>query len=73
MENNIATLRRAAGLTQKQLADLSGVGIRQIQYAESGERQLANYTAINLLRIAAVLGVDPYDLIGLSRDDIPRA
>ena len=73
MENNIATLRRAAGLTQKQLADLSGVGIRQIQYAESGERQLANYTAINLLRIAAVLGVDPYDLIGLSRDEIPRA
>lgn len=73
MENNIATLRKTAGLTQKQLADLSGVGIRQIQYAESGERQLANYTAINLLRIAAVLGVDPYDLIGLSRDEIPRA
>lgn len=73
MENNIATLRKIAGLTQKQLADLSGVGIRQIQYAESGERQLANYTAINLLRIAAVLGVDPYDLIGLSRDEIPRA
>ena len=73
MENNMAALRKTAGLTQKQLADLSGVGIRQIQYAESGERQLANYTAINLLRIAAVLGVDPYDLIGLSRDKIPRA
>ena len=73
MENNIAALRKTAGLTQKQLADLSGVGIRQIQYAESGGRQLANYTAINLLRIAAVLGVDPYDLIGLSRDEIPRA
>ena len=73
MENNMAALRKTAGLTQKQLADLSGVGIRQIQYAESGERQLANYTAINLLRIAAVLGVDPYDLIGLSRDEIHRA
>nr|DAK02309.1 MAG TPA: helix-turn-helix domain protein [Caudoviricetes sp.] len=73
MENNLAALRKTAGLTQKQLANLVDINISQIQRAESGESRLSNFTAINLLRIAAVLGVDPYDLIGLSRDEIPRA
>lgn len=57
--------RKKAGLTQQQLADLAGINIRQVQRAESGESQLSNFTAINLLRLADVLGIDPYTLIGL--------
>lgn len=56
-------LRLAAGLTQQQLADLSGVNIRQIQRVESGSSDAGNLTAINLLAIADALGVDPHNLI----------
>ena len=73
MKIDFMTMRKATGLTQKQLADLAGVNVSLIQKIEYGTYRLSNITAINLLRIAAVLGVDPYDLIGLSRDEIPRA
>lgn len=55
--------RIAAGLTQKQLAELSGVNSRQIQKVEAGEIKAGNMTAVNLLAIADALGVDPRDLI----------
>ena len=56
--------RIAAGLTQKQLAELSGVNSRQIQKVEAGEIKAGNMTAKNLLEIADALGVDPRELIG---------
>lgn len=52
-----------AGLTQRQLADASGVNIRQIQYVESGKAKAGNMTAKNLLAIADALGVDPRSII----------
>ena len=55
--------RLAAGLTQQQLADKSGVNIRQIQRVESGSSAAENLTAKNLLALADALGVDPHDLI----------
>lgn len=55
--------RIAAGLTQKQLADLSGVNVRQIQRVEIGEAEAGNLTAKNLLAIADALGVDPHALL----------
>lgn len=55
--------RYAAGLTQKQLSDASGVNIRQIQRVENGESDAGNLSARNLLAIADVLEVDPHDLI----------
>lgn len=55
--------RRAAGFTQKQLADASGVNIRQIQRVESGRSTEGNVTAKNLLAIADALGVDPHILL----------
>ena len=59
--------RIAAGLTQKQLADLSGVYIRQIQRVEIGEAEAGNLTAKNLLAIADALGVDIRELIADER------
>lgn len=50
--------RRMAELTQAQLAEASGVNIRQIQRVELGEAEAGNLTAKNLLAIADALGVD---------------
>lgn len=55
--------RLAAGLTQQQLAKLSGVNSRQIQKVEAGDIKAGNMTASNLLAIADALGVDPRSLI----------
>lgn len=55
--------RRMAGMTQAQLAEKSGVYIRQIQRVEVGEAEAGNLTAKNLLSIADALGVDARDLI----------
>lgn len=55
--------RRVAGLTQAQLAEASGVNIRQIQRVELGEAEAGNLTAKNLIAIADALGVDARELL----------
>lgn len=55
--------RIEAGLTQQQLANLSGVNSRQIQRVELGEAEAGNMTAKNLLAISDALGVDARKLI----------
>lgn len=60
----LLTIRREKGLTQAQLSDRSGVGIRQIRRVESGESDAGNLTAKNLLALADALNVDPHQLLG---------
>ncbi len=55
--------RRMAELTQAQLAEASGVNIRQIQRVELGEAEAGNLTARNLIAIADALGVDVRELL----------
>lgn len=55
--------RVQAGLTQQQLADASGVNMRQIRRVEIGEAEAGNLTARNLLALADALGVEVRDLI----------
>ena len=55
--------RKRQHLTQKQLAERSGVNIRQIQRVELGESDASNLTAKNLLALADALEVDPKSLI----------
>ena len=59
----ITDARKSAGLTQRQLSELSGVNIRQIQRVESGASQAGHLTAKNLIAIDDALGVDPPELI----------
>lgn len=61
-------LRQAAGLTQKQLAEASGVNPRQIRRVEIGEAESGNLTAKNLIALADALGVDPHILIDKAED-----
>lgn len=62
-ENKLKTARTNAGMTQQQLADASGVNIRQIRRVELGTSDAGNMSARNLLAIADVLGVDPRSLL----------
>ena len=55
--------RIKAGLTQKRLADLAGLNIRQVQKIENGETLAGNTTAKNLLALADALGIDPHKLL----------
>lgn len=55
--------RRMANMTQAQLAEASGVNVRQIQRVELGEAEAGNLTAKNLLAIADALGVDARELL----------
>lgn len=59
----IKEARSNARMTQQQLADQSGVNVRQIQRVESGESLAGNLTAKNLIAIADALSVDPHNLI----------
>ena len=61
--SNLIRLRTAAGMTQAELAEASGVNIRQIQRVELGEAETGNLTARNLIAIADALGVDVRSLI----------
>lgn len=63
MSNNLKELRTAAGLTQAQLAEKSGVNIRMIQYYENGFKDLNKAAFDTGLKIAEALGCDPRDLI----------
>lgn len=60
--------REAAGMTQKQLAEVSGVNPRQIRRVEIGEAEAENLTAKNLIALADALGVDPHILIDKAED-----
>lgn len=55
--------RLKSGMTQAELAQKSGVYIRQIQKVESGEIETGNMAAKNLLALADALGVDAKDLL----------
>lgn len=66
-------LRKAAGLTLKQLSDLSGVNIRQIQRVEGGESDAGNITLKNATALSAVLGVEPAELLDAPAPDSEAA
>lgn len=65
----IRQLRRAAGLTQQELADRVGTYYKYLGYIERGQK---NVTVATLERIARALGVEPYDLF-VFRPDVGPA
>ena len=55
--------RRVEGMTQAELAEASGVNIRQIQRVELGEAEAGNLSAKNIIALADALGVDVRALV----------
>lgn len=54
----IKQLRLNIGLSQQQLAEASGINIRQIQKIENGEIKIDNITLKNAIALADALGID---------------
>ena len=63
MMSKLKKLRTAKNMTQKQLADGSGVNIRQIQRVENGDSDMPNITLGNAIKLADALGVDVKELL----------
>lgn len=63
MSNNLKELRKAAGLTQAELAKKSGVNLSMIQFYEQGFKDLNKAAFETGLRIAEALDCDPRELI----------
>lgn len=64
--NKISTIlynRSVMGMTQKELAEKSGINIRQIQKYESGEYDAGNMTLRNAVALARVLECSVEDLL----------
>ena len=55
--------RKQLGMTQKEVADMAGVHIKQYQRLEAEERSLAGCGMKIGLGVCAALLLDPYDLI----------
>lgn len=62
-DTNLHRLRKWAGLSQSELADLSGVSVRQIQLFEQRQRDINRTRAIDVVRLGRVLGCSPEDLL----------
>lgn len=61
--NPLKQARTNAGLTQKELAELSGNTLRNIRAYEQGQRALDNAAAENVQHLCRVLGCRPADLL----------
>lgn len=55
--------RRAAGLSQRELAERTGINYQRIHRVELGEIDAGNMTARNIIALAEALGVEPKSLI----------
>ena len=54
-ETNLKRIRDLAGLSQRELAELSGVSVRQIQLFEQRQRDINQTRAIDVLRLSRAL------------------
>lgn len=63
LPTKLQTVRRAVGLSQKQLSEKSGVSLRMIQQYEQRAKDINKSTASNLFALAQTLGCKPEDLL----------
>lgn len=67
--NSILYNRSVMSMTQKELAEKSGINIRQIQKYESGEYDISNMTLRNAASLARVLECNIEDLLRIQESD----
>jgi transcriptional regulator with XRE-family HTH domain len=63
---NVKRIRQQKGLTQEQLAELSGFSQQYISGFEQGRR---NPTIVSLYELASALGVSHIDLVSFDREE----
>lgn len=62
-ETNLKRIRKTAGMSPKELAELSGVSVRQIQLFEQRQRDINRTKAIDVVKLGRVLGCKVEDLL----------
>ncbi|MBO5070969.1 MAG: helix-turn-helix domain-containing protein [Roseburia sp.] len=62
-ETNLKRIRMMVGLSQSELAELSGVSLRQIQLFEQRQRDINKTQVTNVLRLAGALGCRMEELV----------
>ena len=63
-KSRLKTIRKQSHLTQKELADLSGVTLRMIQAYEQGDQDILKAEAQTVFALARVLGCAPEVICG---------
>lgn len=63
IDTNLKRIRVQARLSQRELADTAGISLRQIQLFEQRQRNINHTQAINLWKLARVLGCKSEDLL----------
>ena len=66
---NLHRLRKTAGLTQKELADLSGVNIRTLQQYEIGTKDINKASGATINSLALALRCNFYDVMELDLEN----
>lgn len=61
--SKLKKVREESGLTQKLLAEVSGVSFRSIQKYESGERDITKAEVGTVIKLADALGVDIKEIV----------
>ena len=61
--SNLKSMREEKGLSQSQLAKLSGVSLRNIQAYEQGTRDINEAQCIKVVQLAEALDCDIYDIL----------
>lgn len=67
MTSKLQNIRKAKGLTQKELADATGINLRTLQHYEQGNKDLNKAAVDAVYKIAVALGVAIEDLIDLDK------
>lgn len=65
-------VRTAKGLTQKELAEATGISLRTLQHFECGARDLNQAAALTVYAIAKALGVEMTELLDIPDEESPE-
>lgn len=62
-DTHLKRLRKLSGLSQRELSELSGVALRQIQLFEQRQRDINHTRAIDVVKLGRALGCKSEDLL----------
>lgn len=66
---NLQRIRKAAGMTQQQLAEAAGLNVRMLQHYEQGFKDINGAAALTVYRLAQALGCQVQDLLELDANE----
>lgn len=70
LTNRLGALRRAKGMTQKQLADAAGIPVVTLQKLENGSSRLMHAKTLTVLGIARAMGMTVEEFLGEAIQDV---